>query len=83
MTRDLRLDAVQGRIVLAWHTDEDGLFLRFAAEETDVRLVCRCGRSHWIVREYFPPAPATLAVTCHGCGTRGTFPLDVVRTPRP
>jgi hypothetical protein len=79
MTRDVPIDAVRGRVVVAWHTDEGGLFLRLKREDEDLRLVCRCGRSHWIVREHFAPEAASLAVTCHGCGTRGTFSLEEVR----
>lgn len=80
MKRDLRVDAVQ-KTVVAWHTDENGLFLRLRGEDSDLRLVCRCGRSHWIVREHFAPATASLAVACHACGTRGTFSLEAVRPP--
>ncbi len=79
MTRDVRVDTVQGKVVVAWHTEEDGLFLRLKGEGEDQRLVCRCGRSHWIIREHVPPGAVSLVVTCHGCGTRGTFSLEEVR----
>jgi hypothetical protein len=81
MTHDVRVDAVQAKVVSAWHTDENGLFLRFKGEDDHLRLVCVCGRSHWILRELFPPGAAALYVTCHGCGTRGTLPLEEVQPP--
>lgn len=83
MTRDVRIDAAQGIVVLGWRSGEEGLSLRVRGQSDDVRLVCRCGRSHWLVREQFTGAAPTLSVTCHGCGTRGLFVLEGVSLPAP
>jgi len=45
--------------------------------------VCRCGRSHWLVREQFSGGIVSLSVTCHSCGTRGTFVMEGVKLPTP
>ena len=83
MPRDLRIDAAQGIIVVRWKTAADGLFLRVRGQADDVRLVCRCGRSHWVVREQFMGGGASLVVRCHHCGSIGSFVLEGVRLPTP
>ena len=83
MTRDVRIDAAQGIVVLGWRSGEAGLSLRVRGQNEDIRLVCRCGRSHWLVRERFSVGSAYLSVTCHGCGTQGTFVLEGVSLPAP
>ncbi|HYY47509.1 MAG TPA: hypothetical protein VFA17_02365 [Thermoplasmata archaeon] len=82
MPREIRLDSAQGIVVLQWRTGEDGLSLRVRGQSQDVRLVCGCGRSHWLVREESARGSASLVVTCHGCGTQGTFVLESVSPPR-
>ena len=81
--RDVRIDAAPGIVVQRWRSTEDGLFLRARGQSEDVRLVCRCGRSHWIVREQFAVGSASLIVTCHTCGTRGSFLMEGVTLPAP
>jgi hypothetical protein len=83
MTRDLRIDAAQGIVVVLWKSAEDGLSLRVRGQTDEVRLVCVCGRRHWLVREQFSAGVVSLSVTCHGCGTRGTFRMEGVRLPAP
>jgi hypothetical protein len=83
IVRDVRIEAAGGIVVQSWRSAEDGLFLLVRGQEGEVRLVCRCGRSHWIVREQFAPGTASLIVTCHTCGTRGSFVLDGVTLPAP
>ena len=81
--RDVRVDAVPGIVVQRWRSTEDGLFLRARGQPDEVRLVCVCGRSHWIVRERFGEGTASLLVTCHTCGTRGSFLMEGVTLPTP
>ncbi len=81
--RDVRIDAAHGIVVQGWRSAEDGLFLRARGQPEEVRLVCRCGRSHWIVREQFAIGSASLIVTCHTCGTRGSFLMEGVALPAP
>ncbi|OLD90327.1 hypothetical protein AUG86_03450 [Euryarchaeota archaeon 13_1_20CM_4_64_14] len=81
--RDVRVDAVPGIVVQRWRSTEDGLFLRARGQPDEVRLVCVCGRSHWIVRERFGDGTASLLVTCHTCGTRGSFLMEGVTLPTP
>ncbi len=83
MNRDVRIDSAPGLIVLGWKSGAEGLFLRVRGEREEVRLVCRCGRSHWLVREQFPGGVASLSVTCHSCATRGTFAMEGVTLPAP
>jgi hypothetical protein len=83
MPRDVGIDAARGIVVLGWRSGEDGLWLRVRGQKDEVRLVCRCGRSHWVVRELFADGTASLMVTCHSCGTRGSFTLEGVTLPAP
>lgn len=83
MVRDIRIDAIPGMVVLGWRSSEDGLFLKARGQNEDVRLVCKCGRRHWIVREQFSRGQASLALTCHNCGTRTSFLMEGVRLPAP
>ncbi len=83
MVRDVRVEAATGIVVQGWRSSEDGLFLRARGQSDEVRLVCRCGRSHWIVREQFAPGRAFLIVTCHNDGTRGSFLMEGVVLPAP
>ncbi len=73
MTRDVPIDSARGFVVLGWRSSEGGLSLRIRGQSEETRLVCRCGRRHWIVREVSSDRSATLVVTCHNCGTRATF----------
>ena len=81
--REVRIDAGLGMVVQRWRSTEDGLFLRARGQPDEVRLVCVCGRSHWIVRERFGDGTASLLVTCHTCGTRGSFLMEGVTLPTP
>lgn len=81
MPRDVRLDEALGRIVLGWRSSVEGLLLRVDGDE--VRLVCRCGRSHWIVHENTMGDGASLVLVCHHCGTRAAFEMGAVRTAAP
>jgi hypothetical protein len=83
MTREVRVDSSQGIIVRGWKSASEGLFLQIRARDEAVRLVCRCGRGHWLVREQFSGGVASLSVTCHSCGTRGTFAMEGVTLPAP
>jgi hypothetical protein len=83
MAREVRIDSAKGIIVTRWRSGEDGLFLRVRGQDEEARLVCLCGRSHWIVREQFARGTASLSLTCHGCGNRGTFTLEGVSLPAP
>ena len=83
MNRDVRIDSASGIIVLGRKSGAEGLFLRVRGHAEDVRLVCRCGRSHWLVREQFSGGIVSLSVTCHSCGTRGTFVMEDVKLPTP
>jgi len=81
--REVRINAAQGIVVQGWRTTEDGLFLRARGQPEEARLVCVCGRSHWIVREHFALGSASLILTCHNCGTRGSFVMEGVALPAP
>jgi len=83
MFRDVPIAATRGIVVLSWRSREDGLTLRVRGQNEELRLVCTCGRSHWVVREYFADGAASLVVTCHSCGTRGAFTLEGVSLPAP
>ena len=83
MVRDVRFDAAPGMVVLGWRSTEDGLFLKARGQSEDVRLVCGCGRCHWIVREQFSSAGANLLVTCHNCGQKTSFMMEGVSLPAP
>ena len=83
MPRDVQIDRARGSIVLGWKSSEDGLFLRVRGQTEDVRVVCLCGRSHWIVRETFSENGVSLVLTCHHCGNRGNFLMEGVSLPAP
>jgi len=83
MPRDVRIDHAMGIIILGWKSSEDGLFLRIRGQTEDVRMVCLCSRSHWIVRENFSGDGASLVLTCHHCGNRGSFLMEGVSLPAP
>jgi hypothetical protein len=83
MVHDVRIEAAPGVVVLGWRSGEDGLILRVRGQADEVRLVCRCGRSHWIVREQFASGTVSLIVICHTCGTRGSFLMEGVTLPAP
>ena len=83
MVLDLRVDATPGLVVLGWRAREDGLHLTVRNHSDEVRLVCKCGRFHWIVRERFSGGTASFLVTCHNCGTRGSFVMEGVSLPSP
>lgn len=71
--REISLDESQRLTVQGWQATEEGLFLRTADGPDEVRLKCVCGRCHWIIREQQTADGARLVVTCHSCGSRGSF----------
>lgn len=75
IVRDLPLEASVGFVVKTWRSAEDGLFLHVRGHQEEVRLVSRCGRCHWIVREEYRVGGPKLVVTCHSCGERMTYAL--------
>jgi hypothetical protein len=81
--REVRINAAPGIVVQGWRSTEDGLFLLARGQLEEVRLVCVCGRSHWIIREQFALGSASLILTCHTCGTRGSFVMEGVALPAP
>src|SRR2546428_10506989 len=81
--REVRIDAAYGIVVQGWRSAEDGLFLRARGQPEEVRLVCVCRRRHWIVREQFAVESASLILTGHNCGTRGSFLMEGVTLPAP
>ena len=76
MPGELSIDTATGLVVLGWRTAPDGLYFRAKGEGDEVRLRCRCGRCHWIVREHYGAGAWTLRVSCHNCGVHGAFPLE-------
>ena len=83
MVLDLGIDDAPGIVVLAWRSAEPGLVLRVRGQGDEVRLRCRCGRCHWIVREQFAGDRVSLVVSCHTCGVRGTYEMEGPVLPRP
>ena len=83
MVRDVRSDAAAGIVVLGWRSAEDGLFLKARGQDEDIRIVCHCGRCHWIIREQFSLGQVLLALTCHNCGQRASFVMEGVSLPAP
>ncbi len=81
MVRDVPVSEAEGLIVLAWRSGEEGLHLAVRGQPGEVRLRCRCNRSHWIVREEFSPGGARLVVSCHGCRTGRDFVLEGAELP--
>lgn len=68
--------------MLGWRASEEGLFLRVRGQTDDVRLVCRCDRSHFLIRESLTEGRMALVLVCHHCGTRVTFVMEGVDLPR-
>lgn len=83
MPRDVRVDEAIGIVVMGWKSTEDGLFLRVRGQKDEVRVVCVCGRSHWIIRERLSGNAPDLVLTCHHCGTRGAFLMEGVSLAAP
>lgn len=83
MARDVRFDAASGMVVLGWRSAENGLHLRARGSEEEIRLMCRCDRSHWIVRDQFSGRRVSLLLTCHNCGQRASFTMEGVSLPAP
>jgi hypothetical protein len=68
MVVDLSALDATGLVVVGWRSGEEGLRLHLRGRSDEVRLRCRCGRSHWIVRERVTPDGRTMRLTCHACG---------------
>lgn len=80
MPRDIRIEELRSTIVIGWRTSEDGLLLRVPGETYEIRPVCTCGRSHWIVHESPVGGLATLVLVCHHCGNRASLAIDAIRS---
>lgn len=76
MVREMSVDGSEGLVVLGWRAAEDGLYFRARGEGDEIRLRCRCGRCHWIVREQPAGGAWSLRVSCHNCGVRTSFALE-------
>lgn len=76
MTRNVPFEESLGFVIKGWRSTDEGLFLRVRGHQEEVRLVSRCGRCHWIVREKFLPEGPKLVVTCHGCGEQMTYAYE-------
>ena len=81
--QEIPLPKTTGAVVTSWRLIEPSqLLLRIRGQSDEVRLLCVCGRCHWILRERFTPDAAMLLVTCHHCGTRGELLHEGARLPR-
>ncbi len=82
MTKDIPISQVSGAVVTRWRVvDAVQLLLTIRGQAEEVRLVCQCGRTHWIVREQYGGGPPRLLATCHNCGTKVQFVLEGARLP--
>ncbi|MEK6911908.1 MAG: hypothetical protein AABX36_03805 [Candidatus Thermoplasmatota archaeon] len=70
--RDVPVHELSGAVVKEWRlVDPRQLVLQLGDEGDELRLLCECGRCHWILRERPEGSRIRLVVTCHACGTRG------------
>lgn len=76
MVRDVPFSESLGLVVQHWRSTDEGLFLKVRGHQEEVRLVSRCGRCHWIVREQIRSGGPKLVVTCHGCNEQMTYVLE-------
>ena len=76
MVRDVPIEESLGLVVKGWRSTDEGLFLRVQGHQEEVRLVSRCGRCHWIVREQVRAGGRKLVVTCHACNEQMTYALE-------
>lgn len=76
MVRDLKIEESLGAVVRGWRSTDEGLFLKVRGHQEEVRLVSRCGRCHWIVREQYRAEGPKLVVTCHGCNEQMTYAYE-------
>jgi hypothetical protein len=81
MARDVPFSSSQGLVVLSWRSGDEGVFFTVRGEGEEVRLLCVCGRCHWIVQERSDSEGAHVGVTCHNCGRRQTFVLGGAELP--
>ncbi len=81
MVRDLKIEESLGLIVKAWRSTDEGLFLKVRGHQEEVRLVSRCGRCHWIVREQYRAEGPKLTVTCHACNEQMTYKYEGSGSP--
>ena len=82
MTKDVPISQVSGAVVTRWRVvDAVQLLLTIRGQTEEVRLVCQCGRTHWILREQYGAGPPRLLATCHNCGTKVQFVLEGARLP--
>jgi RNase P subunit RPR2 len=83
MVQDVPISKVTGAIITTWRVvDHIQLLLTIRGQTEDVRLVCQCGRCHWIVREQYGTSTPRLLATCHNCGTKVEFVLEGARLPK-
>jgi len=76
MVRDIPFEESLGLVIKEWRSTDEGLFLKARGHQEEIRLVSRCGRCHWIVREQYRSGGPKLVVTCHGCGEQMTYALE-------
>ena len=83
MVKDVAISKVTGSVVTAWRVvDHVQLLLTVRGQPEEIRLQCKCGRCHWIVREHHGDGAPRLLATCHSCGTRVDFVLEGAPLPK-
>jgi hypothetical protein len=84
MAEDLSVSDAAGAVVTGWRVvDHVQLLLAIRGRPGEARLICLCGRCHWIVREHRGDDGAVLLATCHSCGTRLGLALEAQPLPNP
>ncbi len=69
--RDVAVSELAGAVVTGWRVvDHIDLLLAIRGQPEEIRLLCRCERGHWIVRERPGERPPKFLATCHNCGNR-------------
>lgn len=81
MVRDVPIEESLGLVVTGWRSTDEGLFLKVRGHQEEIRLVSRCGRCHWIVREQYRTEGPKLVVTCHACNEQMTYVYEGAGSP--
>src|SRR3989442_161051 len=83
MVKDVPISKVTGAVVTTWRVvDHVYLLLSIRGQPEEIRLQCKCGRCHWIVREHHGDGPTKLLATCHNCGTKVEYLLEGAPLPK-
>ncbi len=83
MVTDVPISRVAGAVITKWRVvDHVHLLITVRGQPDEARLLCKCERGHWIVREHFREGPPKLLATCHNCGTRVELDLEGARLPK-